>query len=403
MKTQSATPAEHTSLDSFEGLPVLKDITSPPGPPPERGLAAYGWLEKAGGYLPGVALAGLLAVGGGFLSVWLGEHVFGFEKSPVSEIMMAIFLGLLIRNTVGLPELYYPGLQFCLKTLLRLGIILLGLRLSLLAAGKIGLVGLPVVVVCITAALLLVTWFNARLGLPRRLGALIAVGTSICGATAIVATAPAIKAEDDEVSYAVACITIFGLVAMLAYPFLAFWIFAGDARLAGLFLGTAIHETAQVAGAGLMYQQQFDAPQALDVATVTKLVRNLCMAAVIPIVAVYYHRGANGPAGGPRRSLAQMFPLFIAGFFLMTIVRTVGDIGERPFGVLDPEGWKQFVKVGSQTAAWLLTIAMASVGLGTSLSRLLKLGLRPLAVGLVAAVLVGVVSVAMVKLVGPLL
>jgi uncharacterized integral membrane protein (TIGR00698 family) len=258
-------------------------------------------------------------------------------------------------------------------------------------------------VVCITAALLLVTWFNARLGLPRRLGALIAVGTSICGATAIVATAPAIKAEDDEVSYAVACITIFGLVAMLAYPFLAFWIFAGDARLAGLFLGTSIHETAQVAGAGLMYQQQFDAPAALDVATVTKLVRNLCMAAVIPLVAIYYHRGASGPATGPRRTLAQMFPLFIAGFFLMTLLRTVGDIGDRPFGVIDPADWEQFVKIGGQTAAWLLTIAMASVGLGTSLARLLKLGLRPLAVGLVAALLVGVVSVAMVKLVGPLL
>jgi uncharacterized membrane protein YadS len=98
-----------------------------------------------------------------------------------------------------------------------------------------------------------------------------------------------------------------------------------------------------------------------------------------------------------------MFPLFIAGFFLMTLLRTVGDIGDRPFGVIDPADWEQFVKIGGQTAAWLLTIAMASVGLGTSLARLLKLGLRPLAVGLVAALLVGVVSVAMVKLVGPLL
>ena len=116
---------------------------------------------------------------------------------------------------------------------------------------------MPIIAGCITTALILVTWVNRALGLPRRLGSLIAVGTSICGVSAIVATAPVVEAEEDEVSYAVACITLFGLVALFCYPLLAHTLFRGDARMAGLFLGTSIHDTAQVAGAGLMYPQQY--------------------------------------------------------------------------------------------------------------------------------------------------
>jgi len=129
---------------------------------------------------------------------------------------------------------------------------------------------------------LLVTWLSRVVGLPKRLGMLIAVGTAICGNTAIVATGPVIGADEDEVSYAVACITLFGLFALIVHPFIAFELFAGDGHLAGLFLGSAIHDTAQVAGAGLLYAQQFGDTSALESATVTKLVRNLFMIGVIP-------------------------------------------------------------------------------------------------------------------------
>src|SRR5262249_46252503 len=154
---------------------------------------------------------------------------------------------------------------------------------SLAAVGQLGLAGLPVIAGCIAVALVTVSWVNRALRLPRRLGSLIAVGTSICGVSAIAATAPVIDAEEDEVSYAVACVTLFGLVALFTYPFVAHGLFA-DPRLAGLFLGVSIHDTAQVAGAGLMYSKQYDVPAALDAATVTKLTRNLCMIAVIPLV-----------------------------------------------------------------------------------------------------------------------
>ena len=204
------------------------------------------------GILPGFVLALSLALGGRYLSELIGVSWMGLPKSPISAIMMAILLGVLIRNTIGLSASFQPGVRFGLVRVLRAGIVLLGIRLGLGQVGEIGLQSLPVIIGCVGAALLIVTYFGRKLGLSGRLGTLIAVGTSICGATAIVATAPAIGAHDDEVAYSIACIPLFGVVAMLVYPFAAHWMFAGDPFASGLFLGTAVHETAQVAGAGLV-------------------------------------------------------------------------------------------------------------------------------------------------------
>ncbi len=394
-------------VGSMEGVP---DWVDPAETAQERAQRS-GWrarghalLEMGGQLVPGLALAFTLALLGRELSVWLGTVTLGMEKSPISPILVAILAGLAIRNSVGLPAVYEVGLQLALKRLLRVGVALLGIRLSLGAVGAIGLVALPIVAGCILTALLLVSAVNRALGLPGRLGTLVAVGTAICGNTAIVATGPVIDASEDEVSYAVGTITVFGLLALITYPFVSQWVFGGDALLAGFFLGTAIHDTAQVAGAGLLYGQQYGAPEALDTATVTKLVRNLFMVVVIPAMALVYHR--SRPAGAPGRRtrppLLQMVPLFVFGFVAMALLRTVGDLGEAPFGGwLGADAWASGIDTLSQVSAWCLTIAMASVGLGTNLRRLRSLGLQPLAVGLAAALAVGVASVALVHLLAP--
>lgn len=317
-------------------------------------------------------------------------------KSPVSPIMMAILSGILIRNTISLPTHFEPGIRFCLVRILRLGIVLLGIRLSLSQAGEIGVRSLPVIIGVVIAALLIVTFVSKRVGLSGRLGTLIAVGTSICGATAIVATAPTIAAKDNEVAYAVACVTLFGVIAMIIYPFAAHWIFSADAFRSGLFLGTSVHETAQVAGSGLVYEQYFGDPAALDAATVTKLMRNLCMVVVVPLMAVLYHRKSTEGAEAP--PWWSMVPLFIIGFAMMSLVRTVGDMGDMAFGVIQAEQWHDIVGIVKKVAEWCLAIAMAAVGLGTSVKGLLHIGLKPLGVGLFSAVLVGVVSFSLITL-----
>jgi uncharacterized integral membrane protein (TIGR00698 family) len=344
----------------------------------------------------GFLLALALALAGEYLAEIIAPAL-GLQKGAISGIMMAILLGILVNNLFKLPEVLRPGIKFSVVRILRLGIVLLGIRLSIVEAGAIGLKSLPIIIGTVLAALGIVTYVSKRVGLTERLGTLIAVGTSICGATAIVATSPTIGAHEDETSYAVACITLFGVVAMLAYPLIAHSVFAADSFKSGMFLGTAVHETAQVAGAGLVYQQNFNDPKALDVATVTKLVRNLSMLLVIPLMAVLYHRRSS--EGGEAPKWYTMIPLFVLGFAAMSLLRTVGDMGERPFGFMDAAQWKEIVSFTKKIATYCLAIAMAAVGLGTSVKGLRAIGLKPLAVGLFSAVLVGIVSYTLITLI----
>jgi uncharacterized integral membrane protein (TIGR00698 family) len=400
-------PRLAASLNSMEGVPDWPDVAETPVERSRRAIVqhrAHQVFQWLGTLLPGVALVAALAAVGAALARWIGRDLLGFAHSPVSDITVATLLGLAVRNSIGLPPVYESGLRVTLRWILRGGIVLLGLRLSLVEAGRISLAGAPILLGCIAASLLFVSVVRRALGVSRRLGSLIAVGTSICGVSAIVATGPVVEAEEEEVSYAVACITIFGMLALFAYPFLAHLAFAGDAARVGLFLGTAIHDTAQVAGAGLMYQQQFDAPQALDVAAVTKLVRNLSMAAVIPLIGVLYHRRGSSPAA--RRRWSDMVPLFVVGFVLMTAARSAGDwaflsSGKRAVLALEHSAWQELLDRASALSAWCLTVAMTAVGLGTGIKKLSHVGLRPLLVGLAAALAVGGVSWALIKLFAP--
>jgi uncharacterized integral membrane protein (TIGR00698 family) len=354
---------------------------------------------KTTGWWAGIALAAGVALVSGYAADWIGAAMLGFETSPISAIMMAIVIGMIVANTLHLPPAWRPGLDFCTSAILRVGIMLLGIRLSLFSAGQFTLVALPFVLVAIAAGLITVGLLGRRMGLSKQLSGLIAVGTSICGCTAIVAVAPLIKADESEVSYAVACITVFGLAAMFFYPLLAHYAFASKPALAGLFLGTSIHETAQVAGAGMMYEAQYNAPVALEYATVTKLVRNLCMIAVIPVIGILYGSDRRGSDTGKVNYLA-MIPWFIVGFALMSALRTIGDSGDRPFGLLEPAQWNTAVQVLRDLAERCLLIAMAAVGLTSMFAGLRRIGLRPFALGLFAALLIGGLSFVLITAFG---
>lgn len=359
--------------------------------------------------VPGLLLAGATTAAATWLTDSVSKSVLGLGKSPVSAIMTAILIGLAVRNLLGMAEVFRPGIDFCVRKVLRLGIILMGIRLSVLELVKIGIVGLPIVLACITAGLALTIYLARLLGLPRRLGTLIAVGTSICGASAIVATAPGIEASDEEIAYAIATITIFGIVAMLLYPHVAHLLFSGDQVMAGLLLGTSIHETAQVTGAGLIYDSQFHParPTAADVAICAKLVRNALMAIVIPSMILLHRRG--GPptetSGGSSIKVARLFPMFIIGFILLAVLRSAGDAGVHAtglaFSVWSADRWGALHQGVAQLAGHLLAIAMAGVGLSASYRRMRALGARPFSVGFLAAVLVGVVGVVVVSVIRP--
>jgi uncharacterized integral membrane protein (TIGR00698 family) len=354
--------------------------------------------------IPGAIVVTLLA----WLSIWLSKFIgvtlLGFDKSPVSAVMLAILLGLIISYIVPMPPILKPGFTFSVKKVLRLGIILLGIRLTIFDVFKLGAYGVPIVLVSILSALLLTTQINKWLKLPERLGTLIAVGTSICGVSAIVATSPAIDAEEEESAYAVAVITIFGLMATLIYPYITDFIFAGDALKAGLFLGTSVHDTSQVVGSAKVYADIFNRTLTLDVATVTKLVRNVFMAAVIPFMALYYARRTNSQEDTRKTNWVKLLPLFILGFLTFAILRSIGDAGlnagGNAFGVWESGAWKEITNFIKSWAGNFLVVALAGVGLSTNFKSFKGLGIKPFLVGLSAALAVGVVSFITISLLG---
>ncbi len=364
--------------------------------------------------IPGVAVSVAIM----FTSLWLAD-VIGMallrlqgidptgKASPLSGVLVAILLGTLLRNVLPLPQSLQSGIQFSVTKLLRLGIILVGIKLSLLDVLKLGAWGVPIVVTAIASGLVLISWINRLLKLPERLGTLIAAGTGICGVTAIVSTAPAIKAEQREVAYAVANVTLFGLLGMFLYPYLAHALLATSEQV-GLFLGTAVHETAQVVGAALAYKEVYGDDVAFQAATVTKLTRNLFLAVVVPLMAFYYLRqqSRSGQGDGEARvNVAKLFPVFVLGFLAMALVRSLGDatLGNgAAFGIWNAAEWKAITTaIGEQWGSrYVLGTAMAAVGLGTSLSVFKGLGLKPFAVGFVGALLVGVIGLVLSLLLG---
>ena len=221
---------------------------------------------------------------------------------------------------------------------------------------------------------------------------LISIGSTVCGTTAIMATAPVIKANKSEVSYAIANITLFGILSMLIYPYFAHYYFEGQSLFIGLFLGTSIHETSQVAAAGLIYDQQFNSQETLNIATVTKLIRNTFLIIMIPLFAILYNRGKSQKKN---YSIINIFPYFVIGFVAMIIIRNIGD---QYFSTILNNNWEDTIYVIQSSSKVFLTMAMAAIGLSTNLKDIKSMGYKPFIVGFVGMITVGIVSILTIEL-----
>jgi len=219
--------------------------------------------------------------------------------------------------------------------------------------------------------------------LPATLSTLLSVGTTICGGSAIAVTAPLIKAKEEETSYAIGTITVWGLLAILLYPKIAQALGVFDFAF-GVFAGTAIHATPQVVGAGFIFSDL-----AGKTATAVKLVRNCFMAPLAFLIAAWWTRAELRAAKEEKRRVdaARAFPWFLFGFTLMAALNTAGF----------------FTPVGIDKLTWfgrfLITVSMAGIGLNTVFKNFRRVGLKPLLVGLLGAAVVAAVSAAMITLV----
>ncbi len=329
-------------------------------------------------HVPGLAL--LLAVA---IPAMLIQHQITIGgKTVVSAVAVAIVIGVLVRNLVGVPEICTPGVSLAVKRLLRIGIALLGAQLSLGQVLRTGGKAVLVVALCIVLAILVVRLISMRMGLSDRLGTLLGVGTSICGVSAIVATAPAIEAKREETSLAVATITVFGLLAVLIYPLLGRLLGLTDGFF-GTWAGTAVNDTSQVVATGLIFSQT-----AGEVATVVKLTRNLFMAPVIVVLSSWYLRRGQGSGVRGRGTipLKNTVPGFVLGFVAMAVLNSVGAFPSLMLGLI------------KTASAWLIVTALAGVGVETNLAGLRTIGLRPFYAGLCAATFMAAVSFGLISL-----
>jgi len=329
----------------------------------------------------------------------IAQGAIGLPKIPLSPVLYAVLIGMLWRNTLGVPAWTSDGLNWAMHRLLRTGIALVGLRLTLAGASAIALTALPVALGCLATALVAGLGLSRVLSVPRRLGILLAIGTAVCGCTAVVAMSPVIRAKHAETAFAVTCVVLFGCVAMLLYPWLAGHFFGHSPVHAGVFLGTAIHDTSQVIGSALIYSQQANAPDALSAASVAKLLRNLSIIVLIPAAAWLMRkeeaREAQERSDDPRLEGAPLrapkssaVPFFVFAFILFVIIRTAGD------GVFHPDApmWHAAVNAGQTASELFLVCGMTAVGLSVSFNDMWRIGWRPLAAGFLVATLVGLCS-----------
>ena len=348
--------------------------------------------QKISALIPGVAFAIVVMLISVVTTQAVG-NILPWKKNLLSPILVATILSLIIRNTVSLPQSFNAGIAFGLKKLLRFGIILMGIRLSIFSVLEISLLALGMVVLCIISALVTTMFIARKIGVSDRLGLLIAAGTSICGISAIVAISPAINAEEEETTYAVGTITIFGVLATIAYPYLAELVLHLPVISAGFFLGTAIHDTSQVTAASLIYDQLWSLKTATgltcaDIAITTKLVRNTFMIVVIPFLGFWFARKNADKTSGTGIQIMKYVPLFVFGYIAMGIVRTLGD---HLWG-FENVPWTSTWQAVKTLATYLITVAITCVGLNTDIRKLSALGCKPLVCGLVAALSVGIVS-----------
>jgi uncharacterized integral membrane protein (TIGR00698 family) len=384
-------------LDYMEG--GGSDVVSLPAPKP----AAAAVPVKKDHPVWGV----LVAIGITVASTWLAELPFApftlagnRHPHPIEPVMLAIVLGMVLSNSWAMPKVLQPGIKFSVKKLLPLGIVLLGARLNFKEMLKVGADGLMLSVLETGVALVLLLALTKLLKLPRKLGVLLGVGTAICGGTAIVATAPVIEAEEKDVVFSVATVTLLGLIAMFTLPVIGHLLELND-KAFGIWAGLAIHQTPQVVAAGFAYS-----PEAGGTATIVKLARVCLLAPVVFVIGVLYARQklkTTGVSERKRINYLHLFPMFVLGFLAVALLNTIGLLPKMTMHIADGS----VVRAGDvnlnlaglleQVSKFCIVISMAGVGLETKFAAMRQTGLKPLIASLAAVLVLAVMILGLIR------
>lgn len=325
--------------------------------------------------------------------------VAGSLQNVIGALVIALVLGIVIRNVGLFHPRVRPGVQLATKKFLRLGVVVLGLQLSLPDIIRLGLPTVGLIVACVVISFVVTRWLGQKLGLTRAGATLMAAGFSICGASAIAGMQSVVDADDEEVASSVAMVTLYGSLSILLLPIIGGLLGLSEARF-GIWSGLAVHEVAQVVATA-----STAGAAALAVATVVKLGRVVLLAPMAAFVSLGARRTEVAAASGrpdaresasdapaqPRSGAraTPLVPLFVLGFLALVLIRSTGLV---PVPVID---------VAKVTATWLLAAAMFGLGTGIDVPKLVRTGGRSLLVGGISTLLLGSLALGGAVLVAP--
>lgn len=324
---------------------------------------------------------------------WLLGKRFEVVGGPVFAILIGMVLALAVPARAVEP--LQRGVKFTSKKILQYAVILLGFGLNLAQIAQVGATSLPIIVSTITTSLVVAFVLCRALKIPGKISTLIGVGSSICGGSAIAATAPVIDADDEEIAQAISVIFLFNVIAALVFPTLGGMLGLTNEGF-GLFAGTAVNDTSSVTAAAAAWDGMHPGANTLDAATIVKLTRTLAIIPITLALAFWQMRLARRAASAGEGAgeaagtfdLKKIFPFFILFFVLASVVTTVFAL---PAAVTAP------IK---ELSKFFIVMAMAAIGFNTNIVKLVRTGGKPILMGLACWVAIACVSLGMQHVLG---
>lgn len=330
-------------------------------------------------YLPGLALALLIAFVAQFIENILPSHIIGGS-------VIALFIGMFLNTLIDTDKSLRPGITFTSKRLLKFAIILFGASLNISIVLNVGKLSLYVMIFTLLTCFGGGYFIGKALGLNWKMSNLISAGTGICGGSAIAAIAPVIEAEDTDVAYAMSATFLFDMLMIIAFPIMGRAMGLSDMAY-GLWTGTAVNDTSSVVAAGFAYSDA-----AGDFATMVKLTRTLSIIPVVLIFRMIHHRLEVKKMGHEyvekKFSITSIVPFFILGFLAMVMLNSLGFISED-------------ISMSLKTISkFLMVAALGAIGLNTKYRDMKKAGINPMVHGFIISLLVVIVAIAVIYFMG---
>ncbi len=305
------------------------------------------------------------------------SYILNISVLPLS--LLCLIFGILFFNLFQFSEKILEGRDFIKKNILQLAIVLLGIKISFTQLAGVSVQSLGIIIITILLILLTYLALSKLWPVQKEISKLLAIGTSICGITAIMASSSVLKSKDYDVGTAVLIVVLWGSLAVLVYPLFIEWYFISDLAK-GIFLGVGIHDTSQVLAAAMVHGDLYQNNKVIEIATITKLLRSLFLALLVPSLFFFKNRIERNTS----KSLSILgyiknsIPLFVISFIILIIIRAIADNY-----YLNSITWINILEILENVITILFGLALTALGASINLKKILSQGYVPIIIGMV--------------------